>query len=310
MSSDTSDGAAAQGRSVLAPSVEGLVRALRRQPPSREWAPGDHHAAFQAAAERRPLADGVEIEAVRAGDVAGEWHIPGRRTSDQVLLYLHGGGFIMGSLATTRPMASHLAALTGRRVLVIDYTLAPGGAFPTQVDQTLAAYRWLAGQHVPAADLVLAGDSAGGGLALAAAQLLRDEGAPAPGGLVLLSPLLDLRLGSPSIDDHAEHDPQTPRWLLELMVRCYLGEDGVADDPRVSPLLGDLAGLPPMLIQVAEHEALRDDSVTLSDATRAAGGTAALQVWPGMIHVWHAFAPRVPEAVTAMRAVGDWLDGL
>lgn len=306
MSSDAHEGV--EERSVLAPSVEGLVRALRRQPPSRAWEAGDHHAAFEAAASRRPRADGVEIQGVHAGEVAGEWHVPGRRTSAQVLLYLHGGGFIMGSLATTRPLASHLADLTGRRVLVVDYTRAPGRAFPTQVDQTLAAYRWLEGQHVPAEDIILAGDSAGGGLALAAAQVLRDEGAPMPGGLVLLSPLLDLRLRSPSIDDHAQCDPQTPRWLLELMVRCYLGEDGVADDPRVSPLLGDLAGLPPMLIQVAEHEALHDDSVTLSEATRAAGGTAELQVWPGMIHVWHAFAPRVPEAVTAMRAVGAWLD--
>jgi len=293
----------------LATSVQGLVRALRRHAPNPDWDHTDHRRAFEEAAAGRALAPGVTQSPADAGGVAVEWHAPDGVAGDEVLLYLHGGGFIMGSLATTRPLASHLAMLSKRRVLVVDYTLAPGAMHPTQVGQAVACFDWLVAQGVPASDVVLAGDSAGGNLALAAAQKLRDRGDTAAAGVVLLSPLLDLRLENPSIDRNAKSDPQTPRWLLELMAGSYLG-DHSPDDPAVSPALGELAGLPPMLIQVAGSEALLDDSLHLADGAQTADVAVQLQVWPGMIHVWHAFAPRLPEAVEALRAVGSWLDTL
>lgn len=297
-----------EGETGVAPSVQGLVRALRRHAPDPGWSPAEHHAAFERAAVTRTLAPGVSQTALDANGVAAEWQVPEQLRGDEVLVHVHGGGFIMGSLATTRPMASHLAQLTGRRVLVVEYALAPLARHPVQLEQVLTCVDWVLAQGLRPDQVVLAGDSAGANLALAAAQVLRGRGLT-PAGAVLMSPLLDLRLQNPSIDRNAEFDPQTPRWLLELMVSSYLGERP-ADDPAVTPMLAELRGLPPLLVQVAGLEALLDDSLRLAEVAKDAGVVVELQVWPGMIHVWHAFAPRVPEAVDALRAVGSWLDAL
>lgn len=289
----------------LAAEVRGLVAALRRHAPQPDWTPRQHREAFDAATRARAVHPGVAVEPTGlCGRVTAEHHTPQALRGDEVLLYFHGGGFIMGSAATSRPLASHLAAETGRTVVVPDYDLAPEYRYPHQVDQARRCHDTLSrSAHKP---VVLVGDSAGAALSVRVAQTAAER----PAALVLLSPFLDLRLCAASIDNHDEFDPQTPRWLLEQMVSHYLDDDAAPQDPAVSPLLGELSGLPPTLVQVAELECLHDDAVSFARAATAAGSAVDLQTWPGMIHVWHYFAPRLPQAAAALAAVGDWLDRL
>ncbi|KWX68755.1 alpha/beta hydrolase [Mycobacterium sp. NAZ190054] len=289
----------------LAAEVRGLVGALRRHAPQRDWTPRRHREVFEAAARSRTVHPDVVVDATGlCGPVPAEQHTPGVHRGDQILLYFHGGGFIMGSTATSRPMASHLAAMTGRTVVVPDYDLAPEYRFPHQVDQATLCYDALT--RSTGKPVVLVGDSAGGALSLRVAQSVGADKRPA--ALVLLSPFLDLRLCAASIDANDEFDPQTPRWLLEQMVGHYLNGVASPEDPAVSPLLGELAGLPPTLVQVAELEGLHDDAVAFARAATAAGSPVDLETWPGMIHVWHYFVPRLPQAVAALQRLGEWLD--
>ena len=295
----------------LSPSVRGLARALARNAPRPDWPPSRHRSTFEQAASTRPLPPSVTIEPVRMGGLDAEWHLPAERRSAQIVVYLHGGGFIMGSPATTRPTAAHLAAATGRRVLVVDYPLAPESPFPAQPDAALAAVRALLDDRPAGTRLVLAGDSAGGALALGAERALHRTGrGDAVAALVLLSPLLDLRLVAASIDANAATDPQLPRWLLEQMVDAYRGPGADPADPAVSAVLGPLDGLAPTLVQSSPQEGLADDARLLAARAGAAGGGVEVQWWDGMIHVWHQFAPRLPEANDALAAVGSFLDAV
>lgn len=291
----------------LADEVRGLVRALRRNAPQRDWGPAEHRDTFERAAASRAVHPEVTVAGTDVcGTVTAEVHTPPELRGGQTVLYLHGGGFIMGSLATSRPMASHLAATIGRQVVVADYSLAPEARFPRQLHQALACYRRL--QDSSGGPVVLLGDSAGAALCVGVAQRLAQPDRPE--AMVLLSPFLDLRLTADSIDANDAYDPQTPRWLLEQMVGCYLDTGVRRDDPAVSPVLGDLSGLPPTLVQTAELECLVDDAISFERAGTAQGSPVELEVWPGMIHVWHLFAPRLRQANEAMQRVGEWLDGL
>jgi monoterpene epsilon-lactone hydrolase len=294
----------------LSPNLSGLVRALRLHPPQSQWTVLDHRVAFERASERRKIAPGTEVMAVATSGGKAEWVRPASSQGDEVVLYLHGGGFIMGSLATTRPLASHLASAIHRDVLVLEYGLAPESRFPVQISQIVDCYRWLLRNGYSADQIVLAGDSAGAALALSACAQLRMTGIDGPKAAVLLSPLLDMRLTAPSIDMCSHFDPQTPRWLLDMMVTNYLGHQANRGDPLASPLLGELGDLPPTLVQVAECESLVDDARDLQRRALVSGSAVELQIWSGVIHVWHAFAPQLPEACEALDAIGTWLDHL
>lgn len=290
----------------LSQNVVGLVKALRRHAPQPSWPVAEHRRRYEDAAAERELAPGVTVRPVDTPGGPAEWVVPQGADLGSALLYLHGGGFIMGSLATTRPLASHLAVAVGRPVLVLGYTLAPDARIPTQIDEVVRCYTWLLDQGIAPERLVLGGDSAGGWLTIATLLRLRTQGHPLPGRVVLLSPFLDLTLSSSSIDEYAEYDPQTPRWLLEQMRDHFLkGADPA--DRLLSPLHADLSGLPPMLVQTAELEGLRGDAERFHAAAIDAGVACTLETWPGVIHVWHAFAPRMPEASQALDGVGIWL---
>lgn len=290
----------------LSAGVVGLVRALRRHAPEPDWAVSEHRARFEEAAAGRELAPRVAARPVETPGGPAEWLVPEGADHGSAVLYLHGGGFIMGSLATTRPLASHLAAAIGRSVLVLGYPLAPEARVPTPVEEAVRCCTWLLDQGVAADRLVLAGDSAGAWLTVATLLRLRSNRLPLPVGVALLSPFLDLTLSSPSIDEYADYDPQTPRWLLERMREHFLDGADPAD-PALSPLHADLRGLPPMLVQTAEVEGLRGDAERFAAALADADVACTLEVWPGVIHVWHAFAPRLPQATQALRRIGAWL---
>lgn len=290
------------------PKLGRLVELLRERAPR----PGDSVAAqrtmFEAAVSRMEPASGVTVETVSIGERHAEWLTPANGEAQGTILYLHGGGYVIGSLDTIRPMASHLAAAAACRVLTLDYRLAPEHPHPAAVEDAVAAYRWLLEQGHPPERLAIGGDSAGGGLTVCALVALRDAGLARPAGGVCLSPWTDLTCQAASLDSNAGTDPQVQRWLLTEMAGYYLaGQDATA--PLASPVYADLRDLPPLLIHVGGAEALLDDATRLADAAEASGVDVTLECWEHMIHVWHAFVPVLPEAGAGLARVAEWLAG-
>jgi monoterpene epsilon-lactone hydrolase len=253
-----------------------------------------------------PLPRGTRLEPVTAGRVPAEWIVPPGVETDAVLLYLHGGGYAAGSLATHRLTAAQLAQAAGVKALLPAYRLAPEHRFPAAVEDTLAVYRWLIGDHgADPARVVVAGDSAGGGLTIVLAVAARDAGLPLPAALVCVSPWTDLAGTGESMRTKAGVDPCFTPEGIHLQAREYLG-DADPMQPLASPLYADLHGLPPLLAQVGEDELLLDDACRLVERARAAGVNATLEVWPGM---WHIFALQgmYPESRLAMQRLGAFL---
>lgn len=284
-----------------------LIGALRRNAPSPDWGPQEHRQAFEAAASSWPIAAGVQIDARQTDDGQVEILTPEPSTHDDVVLYLHGGGFMMGSLNTARPLASLVAARAQRRVVTFDYPLAPEANAPDQLQSLLRILQWIDREHCRLEDLTVMGDSAGGNLALGAAQAVRDELGRSLRGCILLSPYLDLTLQETATAHGAnDDDPQAATWLLEQMAQWYCGSDVDRADPQISPLFGNLNDLPPMLIQVAANENLLSDSMRLHGSATT---DVDLQVWADGFHAWHYFAPRLPSADAAVDELVAWLDG-
>jgi monoterpene epsilon-lactone hydrolase len=222
---------------------------------------------------------------------------------DRNVLYLHGGGYVTGSPSHYRHFTWRIAAATRATVLAIDYRLAPERPFPAALDDAVAAYRWLLDNGANPRRTMFIGDSAGGGLALAALLKVRDDDMPLPAAVVALSPWTDLALTRASLSLNARADPMLNVEDTRLFAACYLaGAD--PRSPHASPLYGDPAGLPPTLIHVGSDEILLDDSVRMADRLRAGGRHVEFEIWPRMPHVWHLFAPVLPEARQAIARIG------
>jgi len=222
------------------------------------------------------------------------------------VLFLHGGGFIVGSPALYRHFTWRIASAAHARVLVVDYRLAPEHPFPAALDDAVRAYRWLLADGAKPQRIAVIGDSAGGGLALSLLLRLRDQRIPLPAAAVALSPWTDLALTGPSLKLNASADPLVSPDQARRFVDCYLA----SADPRspyASPLYGNPEGLPPTIIQVGSDEVLRDDAVRMADRMRAAGCCVQLEIWPRMPHVWHLFAPVIPEARQAIERIGTFV---
>ena len=247
------------------------------------------------------------IEPVSAGGVAAEWIIPRGARPDQAVLYLHGGGFQVGSLRSHRELMAGIAEAAGCRVLGVDYRLAPEHRYPAALHDARAAYAWLLGQGFQSPQLALAGDSAGAGLALSTLISLRDEGRPLPAAAVLMSAWTDLTASGASYQSRAHADPINQRPMILAMARSYLGDAAEPRDPLVSPLFAALRGLPPLLIQVGDHETVLSDSTDLAEKATAAGITVDLEVWEGMIHVFQQFPAELIEAREARQSIGTFL---
>ncbi len=250
--------------------------------------------------------DDTLVEPVVADGVPCEWIAAPGVATDRAVLYLHGGAYTAGSLNTHRLHVANLSAACGARVLNVDYRLAPEHPHPAAVDDALTAYRWLLAGGLEPSRVVLAGDSAGGGLTAAALVAIRDAGVPTPAGGALISPWADLTMTAATYESRADVDPMVSLESLTPSAEAYLaGTDPTA--PTASAVHADLSGLPPLLIHVGDHEVLLDDSVLLAERARAAGVDVELWVAPEMIHVWHAFAGLVPEGAEAMAAMGAWI---
>lgn len=248
----------------------------------------------------------VTCEHISAGGVDGEWISPADAPQDKAILYFHGGGFRIGSVASHRDLIAQIVLASGCRVLAINYRLAPEHRFPAALDDALAAYGWMLGQGLAPGNVAFAGDSAGGNLVLATMLALRERALPLPVSAVLMSPWTDLAATGASYVSRAEADPIHQRPMILALARNYLGGQGDPCDPLVSPLYADLRGLPPLLIQVGDRETVLDDSVMFAEKARAAGIDVSLEVWDGMIHVFQMFG--LTEAHRAIGSIAGFLD--
>ncbi len=253
-----------------------------------------------------PLPDGLDRTGAELAGVPTDFLTPDEARPG-TLLYLHGGGYVIGSRSSHAGIGAALAVAIRRRVAMLDYRLGPESPFPAAVDDAVAAYRALLGT-VPPGQLAIAGDSAGGGLTLATLVALRDQGMPLPAAAVCLSPWTDLRCISGSMEGRADVDPLCDQRRLLEMADAYLGGTDPSD-PLASPLLADLSGLPPLLVQVGDAEILLDDAVELEARAGAAGVDVELEIWDDMIHVFQTFVGLLPEAEQALDRVAVFLEG-
>jgi monoterpene epsilon-lactone hydrolase len=289
------------------PELKKLVTSLRSVGFSDEKTLEQLRADWERFAESFPAASDIAFEPVNAGGVASEWVTAPGSAADRVMLYFHGGGYSIGSLASYRNFTGNLARGTGARLLAAGYRLAPEHPFPAAVEDAVTSYRWLIDAGIPPHRIVIAGDSAGGGLALAAGIALRDRGHPRPAAIVAICPSTDLAKEGASVTERAHLDPIVNFKSSMAHALRYVGNQDNLKNSLASPLYADLHGLPPILILVGTHESLFDDSTRFAAKAQAAGVEVELDIWDEMIHVWPLFADILPEGREAIEKIGNYV---
>jgi epsilon-lactone hydrolase len=286
--------------------LDKVIALLKSIPPREKIDIAEMRSDMEKAAFLQTLPEGLVCSRVDAGGIPAEWVVPKNARPDAVILYLHGGGYVMGSISTHRALAARIAEASQCRGLVIDYRLAPENPFPAAVEDATSAYEWLIKEKVDPKKMVIAGDSAGGGLTVSTVINLREKRIPLPAATICISPWADLAMTGESLFSRAEIDPMVKREGAAEMAKAYLG----GKDPRsplASPLYADFSQFPPMLIQVGTAEILMDDSLRLATKAKEAGVDVKYEPWPDMIHVWHAFADILPEARKAISDIGKYI---
>jgi len=281
-----------------------VIERIKSAPQNPNAPMAQRRAGMERISERVP-AD-IICEKVKAGGVDAEWIAAPGANADRVILYLHGGGYVIGSINTHRAMVSRIARASNARALAIDYRLAPEHPFPAAVEDATAAYRWLLAQGYKPGKIIIAGDSAGGGLTIVLLLAIRDAGLPMPAGAVPISPWTDLEGTGESVRTRAARDVMVTIENLTGSAKQYYGTHD-PKDPLVSPVHGNFRGLPPMLIQVGDAEILLDDSTRVAKSAKAAGVEVELEVWDDMPHVWHVFAKLLPEGQQAIDKIGKFV---
>jgi monoterpene epsilon-lactone hydrolase len=263
-------------------------------------------AAFNELMARAPLAPDVQQRAVETGGVDGvEVTIPGSR-ADDVILYFHGGVYVIGTALASVPLVSELVRRTGVKAITLDYRLGPEHPYPAAVEDARAAYEGLLAQGIAPDQIALAGESAGGGLAVATLLALREAGTPLPSCAFLMSPYADLTLSGETLTARQELDPVLTPDGLRVRVPDYVG-GAAAADPHISPIFGDLSGLPPLLIQAGSHEILLSDALRLAARAALSDVPVILEVTPGVPHVFQGFAGLLDEARAALDRASDFV---
>jgi epsilon-lactone hydrolase len=262
---------------------------------------------FDAMFAATPVAADMRVEPATVGGIPGFWVRSRKARARECMLYVHGGGYVLGSAQAVTNFVGQIAVRVGADAFVADYRLAPEHPFPAAIDDVVAAYHGLVAEG--AERIVVAGDSAGGGLSLALLSILAAEqtkGSLQPVGAAVMSPWTDLALTGPSFKTRAEADPIFTRGVLQALAEAYLqGRD--AGDPRASPLYAQLANLPPVRIDVGDDEVLLDDAVRYAERARAAGVDVTLSVWAGMAHVFQSSLDQFRTAELSVSAIGEFL---
>ena len=253
------------------------------------------------------LPKNTRVQNLSAGGVPSEWVFVDGVNQKNVVIYFHGGGYNWGSCNTHRELAARLSLASDARVLLVDYRLAPEHPYPAALDDALSAYQWLLDEGFAACNIVIAGDSAGGGLTLSTAVSLRDKNIPLPAALVCLSPWADLEMSSDTMVSNDCIDPMLNNASLSFWAKNYIASDQ-GNNPLISPIHADLHGLPPLLIQAGEREVLLGDALLIKENALTAGVDVTLDVWPDMWHVWQAMARMVPEAQQAINELGQFIN--
>ena len=283
-----------------------LLRKLRAKTRPENPTIEELRAGFATLAKQYPPAADAVFERVTVSGVPAEWVSIKGGKQQPLILYFHGGGYCIGSAGTHRDLVSRLCRVAGGRALSVDYRLAPENPHPAAVHDGVAAYRWLRKQGVPAKSLVVAGDSAGGGLALATLLALRDGGDELPAAGICISPVTDLAKEGESMRTRVDLDPTVNPKSSTRYAQWYIG----GADPKTplgSPLYADLKSLPPLLILVGTSEVLFDDSTRFAEKAKQAGVNCELEVWEEMVHIWPFFAAELPEGRQAIDRMGAFI---
>ncbi len=284
---------------------DSLREFLIANPPVAGASIEESRAAFEARSAEAPIAAGVSVSPIDMAGVPSE-HLRPADAAAGAVLYLHGGGYVMGSARTHRSLGAAIAVAAQASVYMIDYRLAPEHPFPAAPDDALAAYRSLIDAGQAPQSLAVAGDSAGGGLAVATLMAARDAGLPMPAACVAISPWADMTCSGDSYDSKRAFQPNIDRDRIKGTAESFIaGQD--TRTPLASPIFGDLARLPPLLIQVGSEESLLDDSRALHDRAQEAGLESTLELWDDMVHVWHMHHHRLSEGRDAIDRVGGFL---
>ena len=278
------------------------IRAMLTQDPTK-MSLAELRAAYDALGAAFPIPPDVTVRAEDGCGAHAEWGTTPDANESHVILYLHGGGYAIGSLASHRGLVAALGRAARTRTLALDFRLAPEAPFPAAVDDALAAYRFLLDQGIKHSAIAIAGDSAGGGLTVATLVAAREAGLPQPACGVCISPWMDLEMLGDTMKTKASEDPLVTQSLLQAWSSAYLNN---ADprNPLASPLHANLKELAPLLIQVGSAEILLDDSIRLAAAASAQEVSVRLEAWPEMIHVWHLFHPILADARRALASAG------
>jgi monoterpene epsilon-lactone hydrolase len=253
-------------------------------------------------------ATGVRVEQSQMAGIDVDWLRPKGAREDKVLFYLHGGAYVLGSRRTHRQLASHMAKEAGVTAVLPEYRLAPEHPFPAAIDDAVAVYRALLESGLKPEDIVISGDSAGGGLSVATLLALRHAGDPLPAAAVLLSPFLDVTASGESATTRADQDPWFNVSDMAVVARYYCSDEAKWRDPLISPVFANVSGLPPMLIQVGDDEILLNDSTRLAEKLEAAGIDVEIEIWPNMWHVFQMFIGKMPESKKAVEKIGRYIN--
>jgi epsilon-lactone hydrolase len=254
-----------------------------------------------------PVADDVKLEPTDLDGVSAEWSSTAGSDVSRVMLFFHGGGYCSGSIVSHRRMVTEAGRAAGVRTLAVGYRLAPEHPFPAAFNDAFTVWRCLRKQGVPARNIAVAGDSAGGGLTLALLNRLRDAKEDLPGCAWLVSPWTDLTMSGSTLVTKDGDDPLIHKAYLEELAAAYVPAGIARNDPRLSPLYADLSGLPPMLIQIGSTETLLDDAVRMAAAAGAAETPVTLEIWPHMIHAWPLWNGGLEAGRGALRNAGAFM---
>ncbi len=257
-------------------------------------------------ARRMPLPPDIEVEAVEIDGISRvEWLVPAGALADKAILYTPGGGYVSGNCEDHRPMVAKLTAGCGVRTLLFDPSLAPEHPFPGALNDAITAYRWLLSQGYRPEDLMIVGESAGGGLCLATLLGLKEQGLPLPAAAVAMSPWTDLALTGESYTSRLKASIDPPG--MSVVCSHYYAGEHDRRNPLISPLYGDLQGLPPLYISVGTDETMLDDSIRFAERAQQAGVNVTLKVEQGMIHCYPLMAPMFPEATRALADISAFI---